>query len=235
MRSPYLYLFSVLTVAGLLAAPKFAQAAQGSPNRDPRVCQGGQNVGQSCTDDTQCPQSTCEPNFVRGLGSVFFAELTLIVDDDVSKYDGTEQVSDVIAVTVLLETYAKGKKYHLAQTYQKLEGSDFAALVTALQAGPIIADTDRSRGEVNESKLNDALDPSFIGTDPTKSLLDDVFLQAPDNPMADELRRIFGVVGRPIVVDTVRRLGFVEHSDYEANGLASVVRLWVKFRFLQEP
>jgi hypothetical protein len=174
---------------------------------------------------------------LNSVGPEFTAVLTIIVDDGVTKYDGTEEAvfDHVVAVTVLLETKHQGKLHFLSQTYQNLEGADLASLVAALQAGPIIADTDRSRGSVTEGKLNDALDPGFIGTDPTRSLLDDVFLQTPDNEMADELRRIFGVSGKPVVVDAVKKLKFVEHFDHEADGLASVVRLKVTFRFVAEP
>jgi hypothetical protein len=163
---------------------------------------------------------------------MFMADLTLIVDDDVSKFDGTEEVTDVVAVTIFLKTQFRGKDYLLAQTYQNLEAGDLA---TALQTGPIIADTNLSRGPVDESKLNDALDEGFIDGDPTRSILDDVLWQGGDNEMADELRSIFGVMGKPVVVGVPKILEKVEHTDHESNGLSSVVSLKVKFRFVPEP
>jgi len=230
------YLFPVLAFAGLLAAVGSAQAAQRSHNREiqlPHVCQGGPNAGQSCTTNDECPDGTCEINF---LDTEFTAVVTLCVDDDVSKYDGTEQVSGIIAVTLLLEFEFEGKKHFLAQTYQNLEGKNLKKFLDALQQGPIIADTAAlSRGPVNESKLNDALDPEFIDGDPIRSILDNVLLQTPDSEMADELRRIFGVTGKPVVASVPKTLEEVEHSDHESDGLASVARLEVKFRFVQEP
>jgi hypothetical protein len=108
--------------------------------------------------------------------------------------------------------------------------------MTNLQTGPILADTNLSRGPVTEEKLNDALDEGFIGNDPTKSLLDDLLWQEGDSPIADELRGIFGVSGgKPILVGVPKTLAGVKHSDYEASGLASVARLKVTFRFVPTP
>ena len=80
----YRYLLYGLTLAGVLVATGSVQAAQGSKNRDPHTCTGGPNAGLACTADDQCPQSKCEVNYLSGPGTTFSAELTIMVDDDVS-------------------------------------------------------------------------------------------------------------------------------------------------------
>src|SRR5262249_50350305 len=130
----YRILFHSLAVATLLMATDSAYAIAPLPQRReeklPHVCKGGPNEGRACTDDSQCPDSTCEINFLRGPDTTFEfeAEVTLIVDDNVSKFDGTEKISDVIAATVLLEIRDEGETHFLAQTYQNLEGHNFKSL-----------------------------------------------------------------------------------------------------------
>ena len=207
------------------------------------VCQGGERMGAACIPDTaECPASRCGKIPYAEGSPVFHAELTIIVDDHVSKWDGTAAAESVKAATILLKTRYQDKEYLLAQTYQNHEGSsDITTFLAALQTGPILSDTDKSRGAVDESKLNDALDEGFINTPPadsTRSLLDDLKWQMPDGPVSEELRRIFGmegvpVMGDPIIVRTPRSLSHVSHSDYESSGLASVIRLLVTFRFVK--
>jgi hypothetical protein len=232
------YVFFGLILAGSLTLTGVAHAAQGSPNRDPHVCAGGLNVGMACTENSQCPESTCKVNYLTGPGTTFSADMFLIVDDDVSKWDGTEEVSDVVAVTILLKFRYKGEEYLLAQTYQNLEGGDLATLIENLQKGPVISDTNLSTGlNVEESDLVNALNPANEGT--PVSLLDDLLWQRPDSEMAEELRRIFNVTGNPIVSSTPQTLAGVKHTicpstECETSGLgglATTVRLKVKFRF----
>ena len=106
------YLLHSLACATLLIAAAPADAAapvsQLREEQLPHACKGGPSRGLACTADAQCPGSTCEINVLRGPDTMFEAEVTLIVDDDVSKFDGTEEVSGVIAATVLLEIKDKG-------------------------------------------------------------------------------------------------------------------------------
>lgn len=231
-------LFCHLAIVGFLVTAGAAHAAQGSSNRDPHVCVGGPSMGAPCTDNSQCPQSKCEVNYLKGPGTRFHAELTIIVDDDVSKWDGTEEVPDVVAVTILLRTRYQGKEHLVAQTYQNLEGGDLAALIENLQKGPVIADTELSIGQnVEESDMVFALDPANAGT--TASLLDDILWQRGDSEMAEELRRIFGVLGgTPVLVSTPQNLTAVKSTicpsvgGCQTSGLATVARLRATFRFL---
>jgi len=166
---------------------------------------------------------------LRGPDTTFEAELTLIVDDDVSKFDDTTEVFEVIAATVLLEVKDKGETHFLAQTYQNLEGRDFKSLIDALRAGPFLADTGSpvSNRRAAEFRLNEALTD-----DPFPSILDDFLFQEGDNEMADALRAIFGVTGRPVVVDVPKDGSLVEHSDHVADSLASLIRLKVTISFV---
>jgi hypothetical protein len=50
--------------------------------------------------------------------------------------------------------------------------------------------------------------------------------------MADAVRALFGVTGRPVVVDVPNDVSFVKRADHEADRLASLVRLKVKIRFV---
>jgi hypothetical protein len=200
------------------------------------LCQGGPNNNKACTPDTiQCPQGACSKiPYVAGVPALY-AELTIIVDDDVSKWDGLEEADDIVAVTILLKTRFRGQDYFLAQTYQNIEGGDLTTLLMKLREGPVIADTNLSIGDhIQENDLNNALDENFISTThPSNSLLDDLLWQSGDSEMAEQIRQILGVVGgRPIIVGVPQVLGGVKHSDYETNGLASVARLRVTIRLV---
>jgi hypothetical protein len=261
----YCALWLGLILIGILVTAETSQAGQGSHNRSPYVCSGGPNVGQACRPDgaecldhvcgnnllcssgpnlnkactpdtTECPQSKCNTiPYVTG-SPVFHAELTIIVDDDVSKWDGSEEEGEIVAVTILLKTRYQGQDHLLAQTYQNLEGaSSLNTLLTKLREGPVIADTDKSIGDhIQENDLNNALDEDFINTThPSNSLLDDLLWQSGDSEIADQIRQIFNVVGaRPIIVGVPQILGGVKHSDFETTGLASVARLRATFRFV---
>jgi hypothetical protein len=233
----YRYLFLSVALAGLLAVTGFAHATQGSHNRDPHVCSGGSNIGQPCIDNSQCPQSKCEVNYLSGPGTTFHAELTIIVDDDVSQWDSAAEPPNVVAVTILLKTRSKGKEHLLAQTYQNLAGGDLATLIENLQKGPVIADSANSDGKnIEESDLINALDPAHAGT--TMSLLDDLLWQNGDSDMVEELRRIFAVTGTPVLAETPKTLAGVKDTicpavgGCQSAGLASVARLKVTFRFV---
>ncbi len=50
--------------------------------------------------------------------------------------------------------------------------------------------------------------------------------------MADAMRALFGVIGRPVVIDVPKDVSFVRRSDHQADGLASIVRLKVTIGFV---
>ena len=224
MHSPYPFLSLVL--ATLLAAAGAAFA--GSPVSElretqlPHVCKDG---GQACTQDAQCPASLCEINFVPGPDATLEADVTLIIDDNVSKFNNKEKISDVKAATVLLEIKNKGTTHLLAQTYQNLKGHNFKALTE----GPFLADMGSpvSNRRAAEFRLFESLTD-----DPFPSIVDDFLFEEGDNELANAVRALAGVTGRPIIADVPLDDAFVQRSDHIADGLASLVRLKVKIRFV---
>jgi hypothetical protein len=221
--------FAVLLIATVPAYAGDPVPARREP-QPPRICKNGPNGGSTCTADDQCPQSSCEINYLSGPGTEFMAEITLIVDDDVSQFDvdSTKDVfSNIIAATAVLEFEHQGEKHILAQTYQNLEGHTFKKLVEALKKGPFLADGEVSDRRIAEFRLSDALTP---GVSP--SLLESFLFQGGDNEMSEAIREIFGVIGKPIVAATPEDISFVEHFDHRADGLASLVRLKVNIRFV---
>src|SRR5262245_5372242 len=94
----------VLSMSALVVAPSGVRAAAISSTRLdnlPHVCTSGPLKGTKCDDPTDCGDRPCEIAFERASG--FSATLTLIVDDDVSKFDDSEDVPNIIAVTAVLE------------------------------------------------------------------------------------------------------------------------------------
>ena len=227
----------LLALATLLVATGSAVAG-GSPisgSREiqlPHVCKGP-GKSQPCTDDSQCSSGRCEINFLRGPDAAFMAEVTLIIDDNVSKFDGSEseELSGVKAATVLLEIKDKGETHLLAHTYQNLEGQDFNALVAALKAGPFLADMGSGPPNTNRRAAERRLFESRTD-DPFPSILDDFLFEEGDNEMADAVRALFGITGRPIIADVPEDVALVQRSDHVEDGLASLVRMKVKIRFV---
>ena len=186
-----------------------------------RTCKGGTNRGTACTDDSQCPGSTCELVLER---KTLNATLTLIVDDNVSKFNHGEDVSNVVAATLLVEVRVAGVTHLLAQTYENLTGSDFATLVANLQGGEFVGDT---QDPVTEATLN-----GVASTDTgDEGVLARFTLQSADGQLANQLRTVAGATGVPVVIGVPRRFEQVQHTDRGADGLASVVRIKVKVGF----
>jgi len=130
---------------------------------------------------------------------------------------------------VLLEITDKEETHFLAQTYQNLEGHTFKKLIAALQAGPFLADTGSplTNSRVTESTLN-----ASLADNAPRSILSSFLFQEGDSEIADAVRALFGVTGRPVVVEVPKDVSFVQRSDHEADGLASLVRLKVTIRFV---
>src|SRR5262245_48126819 len=99
MRSRYPFLSFVIALLLLAAGSAYAAAPlpQTREEKLRHVCTGGPSKGQECAEDSQCARSKCEIDFLRGPNTTFQATVTLIVDDDVSKFDDTEEIFDVKA------------------------------------------------------------------------------------------------------------------------------------------
>ena len=145
-------------VACVVALPSFAQAAADIDFREYRlrhVCQDGETPGAVCCAPTECGTGTC---VIDSIGKAS-GQLTLVVDDDVSELDGDVVVGRRLrALTVILET--KGKSgVALAQTFQRLDDSSLANLLTSLEAGP----ADEFGFAVTEDLLSQFVDPTTTG------------------------------------------------------------------------
>lgn len=209
-----------LACIAALATTTTALAAAISLGRDeqlPRVCKRGPLAGQACVGVADCDG----PCVVAYLPRVAFSgTLTLVVDDDVSKFDGTETVTDVVAATVLLEVRA-GERRLIAQTYQNLDGGTLAELVDGLRMGPEVASNVGQSRPLTEAQLNaEAADPA--------ELLDAFLFQQGDVAIADALRAAYATTGIPVITAVSRP----EHADEGASGLASAVRVRVQGKFL---
>ena len=210
-----------LALFGLLVATVVQAGAPASGGRAQNLslaCRGGSNAGSFCTDAAGCPGGACTP-----IGTKRFAgTVTFVVDDNVSQFDETEEVADVVAVTAIVELQGKaGDRLLLAQTYQNLSGEDFAALVASLQAGPFIADTGNSDRRVLEFRLNEATDAA---------LFDDFLFQTGDGEMIQQARAFYGASGTPLIW----RMARLERIDAGSSGLASLVRLKFKGVFASQ-
>ena len=198
----------------------FVQAGGPAPeNREgtfSRVCKAGPSSGTTCVDDTTCPHSTCEVVFER---SLLTAVVTIIVDDDVSRWDHTHTYGQVHAATVLMEVRKDGTQL-IAQTYQNLAGVDLDELLTNLRGGAFLADT---FDPLTEQTLNAAAT--------TPDLLGRFLFQSGDALLADRLRAIAGSTGQPIVVGVPRTLDQVAYDNHLLDNTASVVRIKVKIGF----
>jgi len=62
--------------------------------------------------------------------------------------------------------------------------------------------------------------------------LDDFLFEEGDNELADAVRALAGVKGRPIIAEVPGDAALIQRSDHVADGLASLVRMKVKIRFV---
>ena len=130
----------LLTFVLLAVVPGLGHAAVDCTAREPdlpHVCEKGPNAGQACvpdfgavTDPLVCSVSRpSENDFCLGAkctmvfekGATFSAVMTMIADNNVSAFDGSQSIQNAIAVTVIIDL---GKRGVLAQTYQNLSGTE---------------------------------------------------------------------------------------------------------------
>lgn len=186
----------------------------------PHVCVGGSNPGEVCFSNDGCLGGTCAIDVLSSPGT-FPAQLTFMVDDDVSKFFHDETIGGVVAVTVLLRVKRAGQTHLLVQTYQNLLGSGQDELIENLRLGAFIGDT---FDPVDEAKLNLAVANAEI--------LGNFLFQEGDTELADTLRAIFGVTGKPAVLSIATPANGLAHSNHGTDGLASAVQLKVRIGFV---
>jgi hypothetical protein len=180
----------------------------------PRFCKGGPNAGGNCYSDDDCLPGRCTLAFEVTQPSTIPAILTLIVDDEETNLSTGQSCG---AATILLEVTKDGQHYLLPQTYLCIPQADPELDFLRTEAG-----------------LNDAVADT--------SLLNRLLFRGPDagpddpafNELAQELRTLFGTIGQPIVVGTPQKIADDKHTNNEANGLGSAVRLQIQLRFVQE-
>lgn len=189
----------------------------------PHACKGGGNAGMACSDDTECPGSSCEINFLKGPGTTLNGELTLIIDDDTSNYGGctTSCIDDVVTATVLLEVQKNGPKL-FTQTYENLFfGATAFDVVQGLQLGPTLSDM---FGPVSEFGLQQNVQANNV--------LYNFLLQEAEFDLANGLRRLTGIPGRPVIIAAPKKIDQFRYADETESPLGSVIRLKVKIRFV---
>jgi hypothetical protein len=157
----------------------------------------------------------CAIDFTAALPLVVRGTLTFTVDDDESNLDTGDTCG---ASTVMLEVRKAGKTHFLSQTYLCIP-SELDVDVEFLRT---------------EAGLNDAVTDA--------SVLNRLLFRGPDGgaddpargELAQQLRDLFGVTGRPIIVSTPALIGPSDYTDHETDTLASALRLRVVIRFVRE-
>jgi len=208
-----------------------------------RSCSGGSGPATPCVSDTECAPGTCEVEFLQGPNTSHQAVVTLLVDDEVGKFDDTEAFPDVVAVTALLEVDGPDGRRHLfGQTYQNLQGTTLAKLVSSLQAGPFIADTVLSGGGCGSATGggtgtgggsggggqllgNRVTEPCLNDRAQGGKILRDLLLQQGDSTMAHAVRRLLGTEGPLVIVQTPGNVAGITYDNHRNDGLATVVRM----------
>jgi hypothetical protein len=217
---------SLAVLAMVLAAAPALAGAPASEGRQAElrsVCGGGRNQGETCEGAEDCPGGRCRVVFLHGKPPP--VRVTLLVDDDVSGFADDENLSNVVAVTALLEARRGHERRIFAQTYQNLDASSLESLIEGLTSGVPVADLASRDRVLTEGALNAAVADGGI--------LDDFLFQGGDSEIADAIREFYGVAGRPVVVKITSPESLV-HGDAEASSLASAVQLLLSIRFVPE-
>jgi hypothetical protein len=223
----------LLALVLLAAVPGPARAAVDCTAREPdlpHVCDKGPNAGLACvpdfstvTDPLSCSVSrpsqddfclgaNCTMVFERS--TTFSAIMTMVADNNVSAFDGSQTIQNAIAVTVIIDL---GRRGVLSQTYQNLSGGDLSDLA--------LAPTDSFGVAIDEQRLESETELRPNGK---AAVVNDLLFRPQDDELADALRAIFNATGIPVVTK-VRSLSL---SDRRTDGLATVLRLKVKGGFV---
>jgi hypothetical protein len=201
-------------------APRLAGAAADIDFRESRLqhrCVKGPTPAAICCEDADCGLGgTCE---VDAAGKIS-GTLTLVVDDDVSRLDGTSLTGHRLkALTVILETKGKNGAF-LAQTFQNLDPNNVQDLVTSLEEGP----HDEFGFAVDETLLGQNVDPSGTGIP-----LDITWLiyRTLDPETVSRMRVNAGMTptGPETLVVQPAKLKLQRYGNETASGFASVLRV----------
>jgi len=159
-----------------------------------------------------CTTGDCAMRFLKTSPSSFKATLTVIVDNNVSHFDGSAPaVVNAVAMTVILDF---GKKGVLSQTYQNT-------------ATPTVAPVDRFGVAYDEALL--ATEASIDDTTSKAHLINDFVFRGTEPDLATGIRGIFGITDGVPVVTKVGTVRFVGHGG---DGLASFLQTKIKGAFV---
>ena len=127
-----------LALLGLAVCLTVEPVQAGAPGSEGRAvglqtaCQGGSDAGSTCEADSDCAFGRCRPVFVQGSGRPIPLRVTLIIDEDVSMFDGTETVPNVVAATAMIEAQKGNERILLSEIYQNLAGGTADAVIDAI-------------------------------------------------------------------------------------------------------
>ena len=225
----------LLTFVLLAVVPGLGHAAVDCTAREPGLpheCEKGPNAGQACVPDFGavadplvcsvsrpsqndfCLGAKCTMVFAKG--ATFSAVMTIIADNNVSAFDGSQSIQNAIAVTVIIDL---GKRGVLAQTYQNLSGTSLSSLAEA--------PTDTFGVGIDEGRLASETD---IRPDGKAAIVNDLLFRPQDAELSDALRAIFNTTGVPVVT----KVTSLALTDRRTDGLATTLRLKVKGGFVTE-
>jgi hypothetical protein len=148
-------------------------------------------------------------------GKSFGGIMTMIADNNVSKFNGTQSIQNAIAITVVLDL---GRMGILSQTYQNLEGTDLSNLG--------FAPTDSFGVTIDEQRLKDETD---LGPDGKAKIVNDLLFRPQDEDLATALRTLFDATGIPVVTKVAK----VTFNDRRTDGLATVLRFKIAGGFVE--
>jgi hypothetical protein len=200
------------------------------------VCKGGNNGGNVCCNDGDCPGGTCIVDYLST--KKISGTLTLVIDNDVSNIDGGRLAGvQVRSLTTILEL--KGKGPILAQTFQKLDGQNLQSLVSGLTEGP----TDQFGFNSSEGLLAENAQPGGAGTVLDVSFL---FFRSVDDETLKAIRLEVGLppTGPELLVvqgDKASPVRFENHfapenagdiDSHDNDPFSSVLRAKVTLRFV---
>jgi hypothetical protein len=149
-------------------------------------------------------------------GATFSAVMTIIADDNVSAFDGSQAIQNGVAVTVIIDL---GKRGVLAQTYQNLTGTSLSSIADA--------PSDTFGVPIHEQRLESE---TQLRPDGKAAIVNDLLFRPQDEELADALRAIFSATGIPVVT----KVGSVKLSDRRGDGVATTLQMKVKGGFVAD-
>ncbi len=178
---------------------------------DYQVCKKGPAAGLDCMSDSDCLDSECVIDWVKGRGTTLNGTLTVFYDDRVRDFKAGVDTS-YQALNMMLEVRVKGQKHLFVETY--MDATDPTKQPQVLGWNPVL----------NEELLSSfASCTSFLYT-------------AAETKTADALRALAGLPATKTPVIGVVKEKTESFPHYAVgDDLGSAIRCKVKIRFFNEP